>query len=141
VSYSYEGPETGINGSWSSDITTAWEERDFDLEADDESTSQTVGGTTDDDLGEVTTTFLPATVDTDEVTDTQRRILTAAVMRRDASRYELSATTNASPQYVADVCGRWLPDHPAAATTADDETRAETTQTTLDAWSGGDLDE
>lgn len=110
--------EVTLDLSWESDLKTVWANRDDEyagpVTPPEEPTGVTVGGTTDDDLGDESTTLLPEDVPEDELTGKQHSILETAVMQPNASKVELAAAVGASPQYVADVCGRWLPDHPAA---------------------------
>lgn len=140
---SYDGDEKGLDLSWSSDLKSAWEKRDDEYagpteDPPTEPSGETIGGTTEDDFGSETTSLLPSGVDENELTDKQHSILKTAVMRQTASKVEIAAGAGASPRYVIDVCGRWLPDHPAAASVAND---MDTAQTTLDDWEncdGGD---
>lgn len=139
---SYEGDEKGLDLSWTSDLKTAWAARDDESagsasndSSTRESSGETIGGTTEDDFGSETTSLLPQEVDATELTDTQQAILEAAIMRPTASKVDVAAAADASPQYVADICGRWLSDHPAAAAVDDDaDTDMDMIQTTLSDW-------
>lgn len=138
---SYEGDETGLDLSWSSDLKTVWAARGEEYAGSTnepsttDSSGETIGGTTEDDLGNETTTLLPRGVDATELTAKQHAILETAIMRPTASKVEVAAGADVSHQYVADICGRWLPDHPAAGAVADD---TDTAQTTLDDWKSRD---
>lgn len=132
--------EIGLDLSWTSDLKMAWAERGDEYASpisDDpssmEPSGETVGGTTDDDYGSETTSLLPRGVDASELTDKQYSILETAIMKPIASNVEVAAAVGASPQYVAEVCGRWLSNHPAASSpdAPDDDG-----QTTLDEWGG-----
>lgn len=139
--------EIGLDLSWRSDLKTVWATLSdaYAAPASDAPSSTapsgvTVGGTTADDLGSETTTFLPRRAQDADLTETQRRILETASLRPTATKRELAAVAGASAQYVATVCGRWLPEHPAgtAAETASSPAAPgrNESQSTLDDWGG-----
>lgn len=135
---SYEGDEKGVDLSWKSDLKSAWAARGdeyagpvSDEPPSSEPSGETIGGTTEDDFGSETTTLLPDDVDESKLTDKQHSILETAIMRPTASYVEIAAAAAASPGYVIDVCGRWLPDHPAAGSVTDD---IDSTQMSLSEW-------
>lgn len=130
--------ELELDLSWKSDLKTAWANRGDEYSGPSSSPSdppdgKTVGGTTEDDLGSETTSLLPSEVDEGELTGMQESILEAAIMRPTASKVEVAADAGVSHQYVADICGRWLPDHPAAPDPGEDESG----QTRIDEWTRG----
>lgn len=129
--------EVPLDLSWESDLKTVWANRDDEyagpVTPPEDPQGKTVGGTTADDLGSETTTLLPERVPESELTGKQHSILETAVMQPNASKVELAAAVGASPQYVAEICGRWLSDHPAADAPAEDVNG----QTQIDEWTGG----
>lgn len=133
-----EPDEIGLDLSWKSDLKSAWADRGDEYagptnEPPSDSSGETIGGTTEDDRGSETTSLLPDGVDESELTEKQYSILETAIMRPTASKVEVAAAADVSCQYVADVCGRWLSDHPAASPPDAPEADG---QTTFDEWGG-----
>lgn len=128
--------EVGLDLSWKSDLRSAPDPGDAGDSGESRpqrgGEGETVWASAKDDPGRETTSLLPSDVDESELTDKQFSILETAIMRPTASKVEVAAAAGVSHQYVADVCGRWLSDHPAASP-PDAEADG---QTTLDEWGG-----
>lgn len=136
-----ETDEIGIDLSWKSDLKSAWDARGDEFgpsepDPDPDSSGVTIAGTTEDDLGEETTSLLPARIDEDALTEKQQTILEAAIIRPTATKIEVAAASDSTPSYVSEVVSRWLPDHPAVAADRDDRD-GDDAQTAIDEWSRG----
>lgn len=130
-----ETEEVGLDLSWKSDLRSAPDPGDGgdSDESRPQREGETVWASAKDDPGRETTSLLPSSVNPSELTPTQHSILEAAVIRPTSSKIEVAAAADASPSYVADVVGRWLPDHPAA----DHGDHDADGQASLDEWGGG----
>lgn len=105
----YSGKETGVNAAWSSDLKSAWDDR----EEPPDRQGETVGGTTADDFHDTRTSFVPDDLEQEDLTPLQTEIIEAAVSRSQASALDIAVATRASVPWVKTVVGEYLPEHPA----------------------------
>lgn len=87
--------------SWKSDLATVGK--------NDGETVDVTG----DDQGCERTSILPDSVDTEDLADTQRRIIEAAVRNPRASQTELAEIADSSRNYVGKILRKHYPDHPS----------------------------